>query len=278
MKNTNTLTFQNNFDLLRLFAALEVMFYHIFSHFKPPENIGIYNFIFSKIVHYFPGVPVFFMISGFLIYWSFERNSNAVQRFFQNRARRIFPALWVCTFITLFFLMSFNAITPENFAAPKLILWIVGQLSFFQFWTPDIFRSFGLGNPNGVLATITVELQFYLLIPLIFSWIGLRLKSHKNLFLISMALISYIFNQIAFNFLEHESVIFKLISVSIFPYLFYFILGILFYNNFESVKKIISEKFYLWFFVFLMYPKFDYFLLHKIILERTCGSKLSSVR
>lgn len=253
MKNPIKLTFKNNFDLLRLIAALEVIFYHIFTHFKPPKNPEWYNFIFNNFIHYFQGVPIFFMISGFLIYWSFERNANSVRKYFQNRARRIFPALWVCTLITLLVLFIFGGISSGTFLIPKLVLWIIGQLSFLQFWTPDVFRTFGLGNPNGALYTITIELQFYLLVPMLFFQIKSKSILSKNKFLILIALISYIFNQIAFRYLNHQGVLFKLVEVSVFPYLFYFIVGILFFINFEKLEKYISSKFHIWFLIFISY-------------------------
>jgi peptidoglycan/LPS O-acetylase OafA/YrhL len=253
LKNSNKLSFENNFDLLRLYAAIEVVLYHIFTHFIPPDNIEAYNFFFQNIVHIAPGVPIFFMISGFLIFWSFERNSDDLKKFFTNRAKRIFPGLWVCTIVTLVTLILVGGVEPTFAFVPKIMLWILGQISFFQFWTPDVFKSFGLGNPNGVLATITVEIQFYLSIPILFLILKSRKKVEKNTVLLFFALISYIFNQFSTYYFNQESVIFKLISVSVFPYFFYFIFGILFYLNFSSISKFIESKFHIWLIIFLSY-------------------------
>ena len=53
---------KNNFNLLRLLFALQVFYVHLREDFQLPELIGL---------TYFPGVPGFFFVSGFLmIYYS----------------------------------------------------------------------------------------------------------------------------------------------------------------------------------------------------------------
>lgn len=63
----------NNFNLIRLLAAFQVAFEHAISHF----NIHL-NPIFD-VITFFPGVPVFFTVSGFLITNSFKRNPDLRQ-------------------------------------------------------------------------------------------------------------------------------------------------------------------------------------------------------
>jgi len=52
----------NNFDLLRIFAASEVMVGHTILHLDISTPPWLINLIYA-----FPGVPIFFIISGFLI-------------------------------------------------------------------------------------------------------------------------------------------------------------------------------------------------------------------
>jgi peptidoglycan/LPS O-acetylase OafA/YrhL len=54
----------NSFDALRLFAAAQVVFVHALAHLKITElrRPGL-----SDVMAMFPGVPVFFAISGYLI-------------------------------------------------------------------------------------------------------------------------------------------------------------------------------------------------------------------
>ena len=62
----------NNFDLLRLFAATEVMLSHAIEHLKLP----VWPWV-VEIILLFPGVPIFFVISGFLITETFLRRDGA---------------------------------------------------------------------------------------------------------------------------------------------------------------------------------------------------------
>ena len=78
---------KNNFDLIRLAAASQVMLLHGITHLEVDAPL------LEQFVAYFPGVPAFFLISGFLISASWERNSD-LRIFTANRALRIFPALW----------------------------------------------------------------------------------------------------------------------------------------------------------------------------------------
>ena len=84
----------NNLDILRLFAALFVVFDHTVgdrSSFVLRDNIGQV------------GVLAFFFMSGFLVTQSYLRNENP-KRFAISRCLRIFPALVVVTIITAFVL------------------------------------------------------------------------------------------------------------------------------------------------------------------------------
>ena len=64
----------NNFDLIRLFAALQVVFWHFIDGLIADPHSS-WHWIVSKIWAMFPGVPIFF-ISGFLISRSYESNSR----------------------------------------------------------------------------------------------------------------------------------------------------------------------------------------------------------
>ena len=75
---------RNNFDLIRLFASLQVVCVHLIEHF----NVGSLNWL-IQILAIFPGVPIFFFVSGFLISASWERNP-VFQRFVKNRILRTF--------------------------------------------------------------------------------------------------------------------------------------------------------------------------------------------
>ena len=98
--NAPVLSRENNFDAVRLFAAMQVMVCHGINHLQITSLSGVVD-VFS----FFPGVIMFFVISGFLITSSLLRNikrKGGIQ-YIRNRCLRIFPALWV-SFILLLLL------------------------------------------------------------------------------------------------------------------------------------------------------------------------------
>ncbi|MGB2964038.1 MAG: acyltransferase [Anaerolineales bacterium] len=153
--------FHNNFDLIRLFAALQVVFIHGHEHF----GLGPGSWL-VKSLQIFPGVPIFFVISGFLVSASWERSApQGVGAYFKNRFFRIYPALWVCFFISL---GSVFIIYKPSSSLVELGKWVIAQLTIGQIYNPDFLRGYGVGTLNGSLWTIPVEIQFYILLPLIY--------------------------------------------------------------------------------------------------------------
>ncbi|WP_245539699.1 acyltransferase family protein [Riemerella columbina] len=129
------------------------------------------------------------------------------------------------------------------------ILWILGQLSIVQFWTPDFLKFFGEGSPNASLWSICVELQFYFFVPILFYLLK-RLSKYKFWIIISFFIASILFNHWIYS-LEKHDLIYKLGFVSLFHYLFYFLFGVLFYNYWIVIKKFIEQKFLIWISLFL---------------------------
>ena len=154
---------RNNFDLIRLIAACQVVVWHSIEHFIEENNFAI---ILKKILAPIPGVPIFFVISGYLIYSSYERNSS-LKQYLKNRCLRIFPGLWAVYLLTFIILAYLGYIVPNIFKK-SFWIWSFSQISIFQFYTPDFLRSFGVGTPNGSLWTIFIEFSFYLFIPCLF--------------------------------------------------------------------------------------------------------------
>ena len=66
----------NNFDLIRLCAATQVIILHAADHLRLFQVSGTVGAIVS-VIGFFPGVPTFFFISGFLISKSWESSASA---------------------------------------------------------------------------------------------------------------------------------------------------------------------------------------------------------
>ncbi len=248
--STPTINKINNFDIIRLLAALQVVYTHSQHHL---EINGGYVEKFGKyFAFYFSGVPIFFTVSGFLIFWSFDRNSNQLLKYFKNRVLRLFPALWFCLFITVGLVLLdyekdiFQLILDQNF-----IFWFVAQLTFFQFWTPDVLRFWGVGTPNGSLWTIIIEIQFYLLVPLIHYFTKI-FNTYKLLVIMILGVFSLILNYYIGQ-IDVEDIKYKLGGVFILPYLYNFILGVLGYLYWQKIKFYIEGKFIYWAILYFIY-------------------------
>jgi len=242
----------NNFNLLRLFAALQVVYIHSVEHLNITNSIALYI---KDIIAPFPGVSIFFLISGYLITMSYEKNQN-IYEYSKNRILRIFPGLYVSFFIGLIILWYFEQFLGVNIM--DIVLWSIAQLTLFQFYNPEFIRDFGVGVINGSLWTISVELTFYIFLPLIY--IFLQKNFYKRFFWLVFISLSFYFyiQHISKNILIYE----KLIGCSILPYLFYFLFGLYLYKYRAKVEKYFEDKLiiYLPLYIVLNYFPKDQFL------------------
>jgi len=218
----------NNFDLIRLFAAVQVALIHIVTHLKIEQ---LYNLV--AILKYFPGVPVFFVVSGFLISKSWQV-SPSFSTYFRNRALRIFPALWVCLIISVCIFIA-AGVRPASFK--EFSIWLIAQISIGQFYNPDFLRGFGVGVINGSLWTIPVELQFYFVLP--FIYLACKDKLYRWIIFVIVAM-ALLFSSRYFISDKHTTIQ-KLLSVSLVPYIFYFIVGIVARHIFELRPNIFAN-------------------------------------
>lgn len=205
---------RNNFNMIRLLAALQVLAVHALNHlgFEGPIVTAL------KVV---PGVPTFFFISGLLICASYERMQHqGLRAFFTNRVLRIYPALWVCVAVSIVAVATTGYLRTQNFSTAHLVLWLLGQSSFLQFYNPEFMRAFGVGVINGALWTVTVELQFYALTPLLFF----LMVGHRG-WLVLVFVASLALNVYLRHYLDWGLLGVKLVYVSFLPWIYIFLLG-----------------------------------------------------
>ena len=147
---------ENNFDLIRLVAALEVAVRHCYLHLVSEQLPAWLEYPLSLV----PGVPIFFFLSGYLISRAWER-SPSTSDYFRNRALRLFPALWACVALSVVILFASGYLATVQWSPLGIIAWIACQGTVVQFWNPGFLREFGTGVVNGSLWSISVEIQFY---------------------------------------------------------------------------------------------------------------------
>lgn len=214
----------NNFDLLRLFAALQVLVFHTATRLDLPAFAG------WSLLEAFPGVPIFFAMSGFLIAAALER-SDSIGRYAANRLLRILPGLWLCVLLTLP-VAALCGIDVLNWQMP---VWLFAQMGGL-IYTPGFLNDFGIGSYNGSLWTIPVELQFYLVLPLLLIVLrggGLRSRPDQNM-LLALTWIAFVLFAVAVQYLmpaptgdAGESSAGKLLRYSFLPHFYLFLTGVL---------------------------------------------------
>lgn len=235
----------NNFNLIRIFAAFQVALSHSVSHLEIKMPAGF------SILSLFPGVPIFFTVSGFLISNSFYRNPKW-KEYFINRIVRIFPGLWVCFLTLLFGLFVTGVLSIDSFNSSYFWRWVSAQVSFFQFYTPDFLRSWGVGTPNGSLWTIPVEIQFYIFLPFIYF---INIKFTKNQWILfSLFLgITVIFLNSYYQTLDPNILVTKIYHVTLAPFLAYFLLGYFAFIFWENIRFWVEGKFLMWAVIYGIY-------------------------
>ena len=221
----------NNFDLIRLVAALQVALHHSLVHL----GVDIHGSWLLSVTSLFPGVPIFFFISGFLISKSYERNPQLYD-YIPNRILRIYPGLFVCFFVSIGLVFLTGYFQSIDVPVLHLLRWTAAQLTIGQLFNPDFMRQYGVGVLNGSLWTIAVELQFYVIVPLGYMisrvWGGTKNPSNNQL--IASFLLFLLINQLyahgSGNFAE--LVWYKLLGVSFLPWFYMFLLGVIFQRNY----------------------------------------------
>jgi peptidoglycan/LPS O-acetylase OafA/YrhL len=187
----------NNFNLLRLLAALTVIYVHSFAVLGLPADrtvtLGEVGVSLSDIA-----VDVFFVTSGFLVTGSLV-NRGSLIKFLWARALRIYPALWVMLVLTVFALAPALTTWPlaDYMTSPKTREYFekcATLLGGVRWSLPGVFESLPLkGEFNGSLWTLPVELRLYL--TLAAAWFllslapGVRLKAMAALAPIAVALL-----------------------------------------------------------------------------------------
>ncbi len=158
----------NNFDFLRLVAALLVIVSHSYPLTKTaPEPMVAWfgGYVGGGDL----GVATFFAISGFLVTRSLERNDLGA--YVSSRLLRIVPALAVVVVLQTFVVGAYFTTLPlaDYFSRPGTLDGLRNILVFdIRYNLPGVFT----GNPypstvNGSLWTLPIESCFYPLLPML---------------------------------------------------------------------------------------------------------------
>jgi peptidoglycan/LPS O-acetylase OafA/YrhL len=232
----------NNFDLLRLLAALQVAVVHSIGILKPT---GYFARLLGAGLDRFPGVPIFFVISGVLISKSYER-SDSLRDYLRNRCLRIFPGLWVCLVVSVAVILALGVGSLGRITTPDWLLWWAGQMSIFQNFRVAFLEPLSTGL-NRSLWTIPVELEFYIVLPALYGILRPR-RRLGNMCLLAIALASLAVQLLIVN--SHPSVAqaraYSLLGVTLAPYLWMFLVGVSIQRNWSTVRGWLFGRAHWW--------------------------------
>lgn len=168
----------NHIEFIRAIAALSVAAFHFTNH-NNGERYLIHNeSVRSFFTYGAQGVELFYVISGFIISYSLSKGRYKIKHYFHyltKRLSRLFPPYFAT--IILITLVSF-CLTTITWGGEYNVEWrkilanaffAVDFISAFD-WLKVYFPDNGWINP--IFETLKVELQFYLLIGLLFPLIN----------------------------------------------------------------------------------------------------------
>ncbi len=198
---------KNNFDCIRLLLAFSVCFAHLGEVSGVSAFYPLANYFYSGIA-----VDCFFVLSGFLIFRSFNRSSS-IRSYLNKRVRRIYPAYLTVILAGAFLLPLFFSGDAETILlSNEWWRYLFSNLAFLNFLQPELTGVFS-NNPlqviNAPLWTIKVEVMFYLSVPLIFLFFKNR-KRWLILACLYTASIGYSFYFLAMYQSTHLGIYLKL--------------------------------------------------------------------
>lgn len=133
---------------LRAFAALAVFAFHIYLGADWVPHDGALRFGYT-------GVTLFFILSGFVLTWSW-RESDTVRGFYARRVARIYPCHVVTAAVALVLLLD------QSVRVPRIAV-VLANLGLVHAW----FGTATSTSLNSVSWTLSCEMFFYLGTPLV---------------------------------------------------------------------------------------------------------------
>jgi peptidoglycan/LPS O-acetylase OafA/YrhL len=123
---------ENNFDLLRFTFAFVVFLFHAHA-LSGAQELAIFSRHLSSDI----AVKSFFVVSGFLIFMSYE-NSGSVSGYFGKRIRRIYPAYAFVILASALLGGVFSSYGLSDYLSLPLLKYIAANLLFLNFLQPDL--------------------------------------------------------------------------------------------------------------------------------------------
>lgn len=229
------------------------MFFHFFSRWTQPLNsICLYPY---KNSYYFCnygylGVQFFFIISGFVIFFTLE-NTGDFLNFWKKRVIRLLPPMFFASIFTFIVFVTFDNknLFPSSHVASNILV----SLTFIKpIILSNLFPNNNFEYINGSYWSLWLEIQFYLYASIFFY---LNKKKFLNRIIILsfvFIFINYLFQNIQGSNTLHLKVSKNVLSTytiwfnsyfNLVIFLPYFSIGMIFYQLFKNHNNKIPNSF-----------------------------------
>jgi len=219
---------ENAFNAIRLLLCFVVIFMHCFN------RIGISN---KYLLDGHMAVCGFFIISGFWVTKSYFSSKN-IGEFILKRIKKLLPMYYISVIGFSLLCFHFSDLTVKEYFGLEYWKYLFWNCIFLNFVHPSLPGCFSGDAVNGALWTIKIEIGFYILLPIIlFFWREIKTLSRKNVFLISLYVLSILYNILLTKFSKQLHLPSQL-AHQLPGFISFFISGMLIYFNWNTFLKL----------------------------------------
>lgn len=154
-------------DGMRGLAILLVIGFHACARWPEKLHFVASTKDFPLFAYGYLGVPLFFMISGFVIFMTLDK-SESYRSFLQKRWIRLFPAMLIAS--VLIYLTA--GLFPERPAGSPTLINLIPGLLFINPETLSMASGINFASLEGSFWSLYVEVVFYLLIGFVYYFVG----------------------------------------------------------------------------------------------------------
>lgn len=222
----------NCFDFLRYFFAFSL----VIVHFCTLTDTEQFWFVTGGA-----RVKAFFIITGFLVVYSYIRTDN-IKKYAEKRIRRIMPAYVTAILLSFLIGLAFTTMPVADYLTSKQTYkYLVSNLCFLNYIQPDLpglFTENAHHAVNGSLWTMKVEVLFYATVPFFMYF----LKRYNKAAVLSIIIcFSFLYTEFFTYLYEHtHQSIYNTLSHQLGGQLVYFYSGTLLLFYFKTLCRYIK--------------------------------------
>ena len=177
-------SFHNNFTMIRIMSSLLVFAGHL------GMLLGLTPPLFGGISTHEVGVRALFIIGGYLVAQSWERDKNPL-RYFVRRFFRLWPPFAVAVLLIMFvFAPFFSKYGVKGYFEGDYLIYLRNLRFYITYALPGVFVDLPHSTAvNGSFWTMPVEAFVYIILPVVITVTGFIAKKKRTLLMIILAVV-----------------------------------------------------------------------------------------